>query len=299
MQAVDAVLDDEGVKPFQRPMHLSRKFWEAFGWSGPLFPAKEFGQLPGYEGSSLVIKAQDWYVLTYGEKLKQGGTYGYAPVKLGRAIWRVRAGVVFGQVSLFIDRNLTNPGTTSGTGKSPANFNVLMEVEDLTQGLVDGLSEPDLLNHLGFHVHVHENLQWLAQLPITKKFSVARWDYDASTSDLLAGRYIQSMWGSEQAVEKMIKGLLELGGTDFPKGGKFGHDLPHLGELLKKHHDIAISTSHLETASCSPKVRYNEEPATEKLALAANHAVLWVMDELRKNPKTPGLLNLASTQSGI
>ena len=38
MQAIDTALTAKGLKPFQRPLHVGRKLWEAFNWSGSIFP---------------------------------------------------------------------------------------------------------------------------------------------------------------------------------------------------------------------------------------------------------------------
>ncbi|MCW5595254.1 MAG: HEPN domain-containing protein [Rhodocyclaceae bacterium] len=294
MKAIDQVLAEEGLKPFQRPLHVARKLWEAFGWEGPIFPPKEMADQPGFENSVFMAKAYRWYDQYYGEQLKGDFAYGFAPTRLGNALWRVRAGLTYGTVRLFLDRNLQNRGVTLGGRGVEASFNVLCAVENLPQGLVDRLPEGELIEHFQFHVFMHESLQWREELPRTELFDMARADYDESTSSVLSGRNGQARWAAQQAVEKTLKGLLTITGTAYPTGGPNGHNLNHLAKLLETHHGIAIPSALLDLAACSPKVRYAEEPSTEKQSLLANHAVLGVLEQLRLNPRTEYVLRGAA-----
>lgn len=294
MVAIDSALDTEGLRPFQRPIHVGRKFWEAFRWEGQVLPPKLLADRPGFDGDILMAKAHRWYEETYGDRLKSDWAFGYAPVRIGNAIWRVRAPVTYGQVRLFIDRSLKSQGTHLGSRSTEASLNVLCEVDGLPQGLVDRLTDRALQEHLEFHVFMHENLQWREELPQTELLTLARADYDESTAAVLGYRFAQARWASQQAVEKTLKGLLSIAGTRYPTGGPNGHDLQHIGGLLKQHHGIDVSTALLSLATCSPKVRYGEERSSEEQALHANHAVLGVLEQLRRSPETHQLLSLAS-----
>lgn len=292
MHAIDAALTVDGLKPFQRPLHVGRKLWEAFKWGGAAFPDKRLADQPGYEGDVLMAKAYRWYEQTYGDKLKGDFAYGFAPARLGNALWRVRAGVTYGTVRPFVDRNLQNRGRTfaGGHNPGPATFNILCSVEDLPQGLVDRLPEATLREHMEFHLLMHESLQWRHSLPDTELFGMAHHDYDECTSAVLGGRNGQARWAAEQAIEKTLKGLLAIGKTDYAKGGKNGHNLEHAAQLLKDKHGIALNSAVLALAECSPAVRYGEVDSTEAQALAANHAVLGVLDELRRSSTAEALI---------
>lgn len=296
MSAIDAALAAEGLKPFQRPLHVGFKFWEAFGWGGLAIPPKELADLPGFTGDVLMAKSYRWYDLTYGDQLKSDMAYGFAPARLGNGVWRVRAGVTYGRVQFFLDRNLANRGVSIGSKGSSASSNVLCSVEGLPQGLVDRLPNQALSEYFDFHIFVHENLQWRNSLPRIELLGMARQDYDQSTADVLAHRYGQARWGAQQAVEKTLKGLLTLAETPFPTGGPNGHNLQHIAQILKKHHGVAIADVLLDASSCSPKVRYGKEESTEAQALLANHAVLGVMEQLRLSPKIDAILSMADAQ---
>ena len=292
MSALDNALSAEGLQPFQRPLHVGRKLWEALAWGGNALPPESLADAPDFVGDALMAKAQHWYVETYGNRLKSDCAYGYAPARLGNTIWRVRSGVTYGRVRLFIDRNLRNRGVELGTQGAEASLNVLNDVENLSQGLADRLPEEALREHLAFHFFMHQALQWREQLPQTDLFRMARGDYDQSTSDVVAHRYGQARWGAEQSVEKTLKGFLQVAGMPFPSGGPNGHNLRHIGGLLAAETGIDVSSVLLELAACSPKVRYGDEPSTESQALQANHAVLGVLDQLRVSSKAAALLDL-------
>lgn len=293
MRAIDSALTSEGIKPFQRPMHVGFKFWEAFKWSGNAFPDKSLADAPGFRGDVLMAKSYRWYEHTYGEKLKSDMAYGFAPARIGNAVWRVRAGVTFGTVRLFVDRNLTNRGETlvGGRGVGPATFNILCAVEDLPQGLVDRLPDATLREHMEFHLLMHAALQWRDHLPHTDLLRMAHADYDESTSAVLGSRFGQARWAAQQALEKTLKGLLTIGGTEFATKGPKGHSLEHAAKLLRDNHNILLNEQALGLAECSPAVRYGEEASTEVQALAANHSVLEVLDELRRSAAVSELLN--------
>ena len=290
MLAVDNALALKGLKPFQRPLHAGRLFWEAFGWGGSAIPPKELAERPGFDGDVLMAKSYRWYTEYYGEKLKAPMAYGFAPVKLGNALWAVRAGVTYGTVSLFIDRDLSNKGVGIGSPSMSSSLNVLHAIESFPQALANSLNDSTLSKHFEFHVLVHQSLQWREELPRTELFDTAHADYDASTDDVLKHRYGQARWAAQQAAEKTIKGLLAIAGTKFPTGGPNGHNLIKLGQLLEQEHGIAIPTGLLELASCSAAVRYAEEPSSQDQALLANHAVLHILEQLRLNPKSDSIL---------
>lgn len=286
MSAIDKHLSEKGLEPFQRPLHVGRLLWQALSWEGPIFPPKALAEMPGFKGDVLIAKANRWYEDFYGGKLKSDFAYGFAPVKLGNAIWRVRAAIMYGEVQIFADRNLSNLGVMVGAATNKASFNVLSAIEDLPQGFADRLTDVVIGEYMHFYVFIHENLKWRNALPENALLEMARADYDASTMDVLARRYGQARWGAQQALEKTLKGLLTFTGTPFPTGGPNGHNLKHLGEILEKEHGVAIAPVVLSLASCSPKVRYGEEPSTEQEALRANHAVLVALEALKRNPKT-------------
>lgn len=294
MAAIDRALNDEGLKPFQRPLHIGLKLWDAFGWEGLAFPPKEIADQPGFDGDVLMAKAYRWYEETYGDKLKGDFAYGFVPTRLGNALWRVRFGLIYSSVQLFVDRNLKNQGVQLGSRGAGASLNVLCAVERLPQGLVDRLPDKALREYFEFYCLMYTNLQWRESLPHTDLLSMARADYDESTASVLGGRYGQARWAAQQAVEKTLKGILTIAGTQYPTGGINGHNLRFIGSLLETRHAITINPAILDLAVCSAKVRYAEEPSSEEQALAANHAVLCVLEQIRVNPRIGDLLKLAT-----
>lgn len=293
MLAIDSLLTEQGLTPFQRPIHVGRKLWEAFGWGGRMFPESRIADLPGYEGDVLIAKANRWYEHTYGDQLKGDFAYGFAPFRLGNNVWRVRVAQIFGTVNFFLDRNLQNKGKNLAVGAHAggASTNVLNSVEGLTQGIANNLSEAALSEFMEFYFLMHEALQWrFDSLPKTELLSMAYHDYDECTSAVLGRRYGQARWSAQQALEKTFKGLLSIGKTAFPTGGKNGHSLAYSAQLLKDNHGISLNSGIVALAECSPAVRYGEIPSSEGQALTANHAVLAVLYQLSQSNSVQALL---------
>ncbi len=298
MQAADAELHARGVKIPRRPLHVSSLFWEALSWCGNLLPAEELANASGYSGDVLMAKALHWYTEVYGDKLKSDFAIGYAPYKLGNAVWRVRVPIIYGEITIFAERNLQDRGPVVSGGVGTSALNVLRVVEGLPQGVANKLSDTMLKEYFEFFVWITENLQWRCELPDNDWFRTARHDYDQCTEEVLAGRFGQARWAAQQSLEKMLKGLLFLGGTSFPTSGGKGHDLMHLGTLLETHHGIHLSATILKLAGCSANVRYGTEASSEEQALAANHAVLKVMEQLRNHPKTSEIFAFSKSLKG-
>jgi HEPN domain-containing protein len=298
MKALDAKLEQEGLLPWQRPMHIGSKLWEALKWEGLLFPPKELAEHDGFEGDVLKAKALRWYEEVYGQQLNSDFAYGHVPVRLGKAMFRVRAGLFWGQVGFFADPDLANRGNPvarpAAAGQAPqkATLNVLTQAEGLTTGLTSRLSREELREFSGLFQFMMENLKWRDTLPKNELFSAARGDYDECTENVLANRPGHARWSAQQAVEKTIKGFLQLGGTTWETGNK-GHDLKLLGGLLETNHGISIQPGLLALASCSTEIRYGKA-STPDDALRANHAVLGVLEQLRKSSKAVALLAVAA-----
>lgn len=283
MAAVDNALAAEDMKPFQRPVHVGRLFWEAFGWGGRMSPPEEMADLPGYQGDVLMAKALRWYTETLGNRLKTYFELGHVPARLAQTIWRVRIANWYGSVEFFLHRNLLNKGSSKGNQTTLPSMNILTLVDDLPQGLVDRLTDYELEAHFMYHMFAVENIQWLNNLPRTNMLSVAIGDYASSTNELLAHRYPQSRWAAQQCVEKSLKGFLQMAGTPYPQKGPDGHNLSKLAKIFHDEHGVSISSQLIEMAHCSTGTRYQDEPSTEDQAFRANVAALHIFDTLRNS----------------
>ena len=189
MSAIDSALVAQGLHPWQRQLHVPRKMWEAFGWSGNISPSKDLTSQPGFTGQILMAKAHAWYKHVYGERLKADMVYGYAPARLGNTVWRVRFGVIFGSVQLYIDRNLSNRGLQFGS--PAASHYVLCAIEELTQGFAERLSDTDLHQYFQFHIQTHQALQGRHEFPCANALpSSARCEFRRSESSSNSSSFV-------------------------------------------------------------------------------------------------------------
>jgi HEPN domain-containing protein len=298
MQAIDAALEARGLKPAQRPLNVPPLLWEAFGWEGNILPPRELASTPGFKGQVLLAKAYRWYDQIYADKLKVDSSFAHIPVALGHDIWRARIILVYGTVTMFVDRDLSHRGNRMGSGQNRSTFNILCAVDGLSQELASRLSDAELERYAQLTQVAYKALVWRERLPPRSELlTTARGDYSASTEDMLARRSAQARWGAQQSVEKTLKGLLTLAGITFPTGGPKGHDLVHLAELLAQGTSIAVDHSDLVAATCSARVRYGEESSTQAQAMEANHAVLSLLFRIATSPHTATLLNKHNSTS--
>lgn len=290
MEAIDSRLAAEGVKPFQRPLHVPRLLGEAFDWSGNVLPPAALAEQPGFVGEILMAKVHRWYKSLYGEQLKTPGVFGHFPYRLANSVWKVRAPIVFGTVSFFVDQNLGNAGNTMASQGVRATANLLRQVEELPQGLAERLTHEQLSEFATFFQLAMRALMWRQSAVGGALFEVAYSDYDASTEDVVSRRFGQARWGAQQALEKTFKGLLNLAAKAFPTSGPNGHNLHHLAGLLNDALGVKLPQPLVALAACSAAVRYGEVPSAEGQALSANHAVLTVFDELSRSDSVAQLL---------
>ena len=289
MKGIDAHLEAKHLKPWQRPLHVGLLLWQAFKWEGKAFPPRELARQSGFSGPVLMAKAQHWYEEVYGDSLNTDWGIGHAPVRLVNGLWRVRFPLVYGRCQMFIDRNLANRGSDGLQQRAPARLNILCCVDELPPGLAARLTDDDLKVFTDFFRLAFDAFAWRAELKGHHFFDEARHDYDSSVDDLLNGHYAQSRWASSQAVEKTLKGLLDLGKLTYSTRGSAGHDLKELGGQLSKL-GMVLNEHLLSIASCSPKVRYGEPPSSQTDALLANHAALEIFERLATSGKTTKLL---------
>jgi HEPN domain-containing protein len=295
MQGVDAELARRGLAIFQRPLHVPMLLWEAFGWGGNALPGRSLADLPGYGHDVILAKAYRWYDETFGsENLKAANfSHGSFAIRLGSAVWRVRLPLIFGTVHFFADRNLANTGTMIGK-RGPATSNALKHIEKITEGVATRLVDADITRFMEQFVMAIRAFQWHEGLPSSELFQTSRNDSASATDELIARRYGQARWASQQALEKTIKGALTLAGTTFPTSGRDGHDLVALAGLLEKHHSVSIPENFLKDCACSPAVRYGEEESTEDQALLANQAIVQSFHAMRTSPGMERVLAAAN-----
>jgi len=298
MSAVDAHLASQSLTPFQRPLNVPRLFWEAFSWEGSILPPDELADQAGYDGEILMAKAHRWYTHVFGEKLNGDWVIGYAAYALAGTTWKVRFPVIYGQCRLFIDKDISNRGVSIGSNRQSASYNIICSVEALEQGLATRLSAKSLEEFWTFYTSTYRAFEWRKRYCNGHDlFGQAESDYASSVDDLLNRRYAQSRWASSQAVEKMLKAILAMSNVAFPKGGKDGHNLIALSDLLYQAHGAKLRHDILNLVHCSPAVRYGEESTSKDQAITANHSVLGAIEMLIGNRKIEMLLSPNSCKS--
>lgn len=299
MEYVDAHLYESGFIPAQRPHIFPLRFGEAFGDVTHIYPDDALADEPGFGGNQLVARGHRWYRDVYGNRLNHPYELGFAPVELGNSIWRFSVPQTYGgNCEYMLDRNLENCGVDSDGNpikkgdmiysiEIPPKINCLACVDGLTQGMANRLSDAQLnaflewcrITIIGLSWFVH--LFWRASYDDRRLFYTAFCDYQSSCINLLQGRYSQSRWDSTQAVEKLIKGLLNV------VSGKFEetHKLSPIAKKLSQYMENTIEESLLTSVYWPTNGRYGEKKTTRAESLKANHGVLEIACQLAADSK--------------
>jgi hypothetical protein len=259
MSSVDSHLAAHGLQPNQRAFRAARLVSIALNLSGiPLIGVGVVRGVP-YSPTDLGPRVFDWYNDNYGERNKIDWSPGSVVMSLHGSLWRIRMPMIMGTVEFVIARDFAIGAQGNVIGRGPPKCNVLHEVEGLTQSYANRLSDHDLIHIFGEFQSGYVSIECLNDLQGHELFDQARGDYKQSVDTLLDSRTLsKARWDNAQCAEKIFKGLLARAGHDFPTNPRQGHDIAHLGGLLKQHLGIKLPESSLRTITCSPAVRYGE-----------------------------------------
>lgn len=200
----------------------------------------------------------NWFVQTYGDKLKINWDVGKTIIQIKGDIYSVKLPRVFGQVKV----------------------NTLEWIEKATPKLLRSLSDAEL-NIIGNQIFSHFN----AYTKMEKMPRENIIDLDTSVSHLINQnpQYGLSRWASLQASEKTLKDYIKKKGGVFPKGGKDGHDISKLTMIAEQHGLPAVSKTLISSVQCPASVRYSETPSSKQEAIDAYLASVSVCAHVAEN----------------
>lgn len=185
-------------------------------------------------------------------------------------LWRMRVGIVFGSVQLFLDKEWTQ------TGGFPIenSRNLLHGIDDFTPAYAARLSQADF-DAIGPAIDVGiPALEALDGFNQHTLFDLARLDFAHSVDALVSGiAWNKAWWETAQTAEKIMKGMLDMENQKYPKG-QDGHVIPKVGEAFGKYFGVSLPADLLHDIDCRPAVRYGDEEATRQSAFAAHVALI-------------------------
>ncbi|WP_313369447.1 hypothetical protein [Achromobacter animicus] len=285
MISLDRYLASEGLGPGQRPLNAMLAVSSALELSGTpvLWGLGDRGE--PFSPRDLLARVHDWYGETYGEKAKFDFSPGSIVVSLHGNLWEMKMPKVWGSARMFISTDIRTEGNRFATnGSPPIQHNILCLVQGMTQAYANRLTNEEL--HLLFDKFLvgAEAVAWLDDLRGHDLFDEARGDYRHSVDALLTGHELsKARWDTAQCAEKVMKGLLARDGHEYPTFGTRGHDIRHLGSLIKEKLGIELPGSELTVVHCSPAVRYGEEKSTVEWAIEAHNALIHLLRRLAHN----------------
>ncbi len=283
MTSLDKHLANLALRPNQRSLNAAIAVSSVLGLSGtPILGGSNVRGEP-FSPVDLLARVHDWYSERYGEKAKIDFSPGSVVMSLHGNMWEMKMPKVWGSFQVFIARDLTYEGNNLATteGSPSCSYNALCSVEGMTQAYADKLVNDDLKKVMERFVHGYLAVSCLDQLRGHDFFEEARGDYRHSVYALLTGReFGKARWDSSQCAEKIFKGLLGREHHDFPRSGAKGHDIAHLGSLVKDKLGVVLLPSDLTAVHCSPAVRYGEQKSTLGESLASHDSLVRMLNVL-------------------
>ena len=245
MQEIDVQLKNDDVPIQGRSMAglaaITKKFKCSLSWDS-------------YEAKAI----NNWFVQTYGDRLKINWDIGKTVVQIKGDIYSVKLPRIFGQMRV----------------------NVMEWIEKCTPKLLQSLSEAEL-DAIAEQIHSHfEAYSKMGKMPRENTT-----DLDTSVNHLANQhpQYGLSRWASLQASEKTLKDYIKKQGGTFPKGGKDGHNLSKLFDIAEQHGLPALDKTLVSSVQCSAGVRYSETPSSKEEAIDAYLASVKICAHIAKS----------------
>lgn len=283
MVSLDRHLSGLSLQPHQRGLNAALIVSSALGLSGTPIIGGRDGRGELFSPADLLERVHEWYLDNYGDRAKIDMSPGSTVLLLHGNLWELKLPRIWGTISLFANRDLASRGLALATPKtkSLASHNVLRSIQGMTQTYASKLVPAEMAAILTRFQSSFFGISFLDDLKGHDLFDEARGEYRHSVDALLSGReFGKARWDTAQSAEKIFKGLLARGGHAFPTSGGQGHDIAHLGGLLKDKLGISLDYDDLLAIHCSPKVRYGEGKSTKEQALAAHEALVRVLGAL-------------------
>ena len=278
MISLDQHLAACGLQPFQRGLNGVRLVSMRLGLSGHnIFPTQAQRGAP-FSPTDLLGRVHDWYDANYADRMHMNMSPGNVIFQMRATLWRLRLPKVFGRVDMFLNRDLSKEGAQVGSRARPASHNLLRSIDGMTQTYADHLSNEELQLIASAFLRGNGSLVYLDGLKGHDLFEQARNDHRHAVDALLDGRALsKARWDTSQCAEKVFKGLLGSAGHSYPTNAGKGHDIPHLGNLVRDHLRVPLPEPDLTIIHCSPAVRYAEAQVSGAEALASHDALLRVL----------------------
>ena len=200
----------------------------------------------------------NWFVQTYGDKLKVNWDIAKTIVQIEGDIYSVKLPRIFGQ----------------------RQVNVLEWIEQSTPKLLRSLSKTKL-DAVGAQIFSH----FKAYAKMEKMPRDNTTDLNTSVSHLISQhpQYGLSRWASLQASEKTLKDYIKKQGGTFPKGGKDGHNLSRLAMIAEQHGLPVVDKTLIASVQCPASVRYSETSSSKQAAIDAYLASVRVCAHVAEN----------------
>ena len=278
MREVDAALQLQGVPIHIREIGAVREVAQRLGVDVPCGPPRT-PPLPGvYEVENLYGHIVEWVRNRYGDRLKIPFANGYSVVLLRGYSWLLRFPVIYGEVTVVCDRDLSKQYPSfainrPGQPQQRALINLLRFIQNFPQGLANALTDSELREILSYFQFGHAFLNVLNSFCRGNQLAMtALSDLNASAKMMTATppEYGPSRWASLQAAEKFLKYYIENNKASFPRT----HALSSLVCQAVRLGLPEIDESVVAAAQCSAQVRYTEQAHSVVEVVAAHRAAM-------------------------
>lgn len=270
MSSLDEHLARCGHQAFRRPMRAKHLVSVSMGVSATLFgPAwTRASRRTPFGPTDLLFRVGEWYEHNYGARLCPPFRARSFVIDIRSTLWRVRLPIVFGTVAVYADRKLDNENRGGA-------LNILESIEGLTQTYANRLRDDEILRIAEASHIAYLAIETLNGLTQSVLFDQARMDYEHSVDALVSeSSWSKARWETAQCAEKVLKGMLDTAGHEYPRTGGAGHDIPKLGKLASSKLGLALERDLLQKLHCEPKVRYGEQSVSPAEVFSAHAALL-------------------------
>lgn len=280
MEEVDLALQAEGVPIHARPIHAIGEVSKKLNISLLVAPLQSGPISNSYEGESLSAHILQWFDQRYGDRLKVDFSIGYSVIMVRGDAWLLKCPMMYGTITVVCDSDLEKEYKNfvvnrEGTPQQKAIINLLHLIEKLPQGLANQLTDEELKNILKYYIDAHNLFNAIHGSCRGDELALgAVTDFETSARFAVGNPagYGQSLWGSLQAAEKILKYFIRAKGEKFP-------NIHDLSKLAKQSYKLGLPVVHedlLKTVQCKAGVRYEQSSHTVERVVNAHQGALQI-----------------------
>ena len=288
MEEIDESLRKKNVSIPERPLKGASEIARKLNLRINCLVEKHDAIPNDFTKDSIAAHIFNWFDERYGNKLKVNNGPGEVAILIKEDPYRIIFPRIFGSAILVCDRNVQFYNDFKSHSipifdEPIIPLNVLLFIEDLSERLINVLSDEELRDILNYFTSSYRSLEILGSIKTVPLVYTAIGDLKSAVSHIFSRppQYGLSKWSSLQFIEKLVKAYLVLNNAKPQRT----HNLEGLVAEANRFGLPLIPNELINEIQCSADIRYEGSSVTLEEAISAHHLSLHLCGALSSEIK--------------